>query len=59
MLSGVVGHNKAVEELRRWAQTWRHGIPKERAIVLYGRAGIGKTTTAHALAREMGWEAIE
>ncbi|MDL5501672.1 MAG: AAA family ATPase, partial [Candidatus Methanoperedens sp.] len=25
----------------------------------YGRAGIGKTTTAHALARDMGWEVIE
>ncbi|MCZ7396955.1 MAG: AAA family ATPase, partial [Candidatus Methanoperedens sp.] len=59
MLSQVVGHNKAVEELKRWAEAWVHGIPKERAVVLYGRAGIGKTTTAHALARDMGWEAIE
>ncbi len=58
-LSQVVGHNKAVEELKQWAQSWVHGTPKERAIVLYGRAGIGKTTTAHALARDMGWEAIE
>src|SRR3972149_6501355 len=59
MLSQVVGHNKPVEELKRWAEAWMHGIPKERAVVLYGRAGIGKTTTAHALARDMGWEAIE
>ncbi len=58
-LSQVVGHGKAVEELRQWAQSWVHGIPKERAVVLYGRAGIGKTTAAHALARDMGWEAIE
>jgi len=33
--------------------------PENRAVVLYGKAGIGKTTTAHALAREMGWEFIE
>ncbi len=59
MLSQVVGHNKAVEELKVWAEAWVHGIPKDRAVVLYGRAGIGKTTTAHALARDMGWEAIE
>jgi replication factor C large subunit len=58
-LSAVVGHNKPVEELKAWAQSWMHGIPENRAVVLYGRAGIGKTTTAHALAREMGWEVIE
>src|SRR3990172_2888501 len=58
-LSQIVGHNKAVGELKQWAQSWVHGTPKEKAIVLYGRAGIGKTTTAHALARDMGWEAIE
>jgi replication factor C large subunit len=58
-LSVVIGHNKAIEELKVWAQSWTHGIPENRAIVLYGRAGIGKTTTAHALAREMGWEVIE
>ncbi len=58
-LPGVVGHNKAVEELKNWAQAWMHGIPEARAVVVYGRAGIGKTTAAHALAHDMGWEAIE
>src|SRR3989304_6451457 len=58
-LSQVVGHKKAVDELKQWAQSWVHGTPKERAVVLYGRAGIGKTTAAHALAHDMGWEAIE
>jgi len=58
-LSAVVGHNKPVEELKSWAKSWMCGIPENRAVVLYGRAGIGKTTTAHALAREMGWEVIE
>ncbi len=58
-LSDVVGHNKAVEELKNWAQSWMHGTPEARAVVLYGRAGIGKTTAAHALAHDMGWEVIE
>ncbi len=58
-LSQVAGHNKAVEELIRWAQSWAHGIPESRAVVLYGRAGTGKTSTAHALAHDMGWEVIE
>ncbi|MFZ2411430.1 MAG: replication factor C large subunit [Candidatus Methanoperedens sp.] len=58
-LSDVVGHNKAVEELQKWAQVWMRGTPEARAVVLHGRAGTGKTTTAHALARDMGWEVIE
>lgn len=58
-LSQIIGHNKALEELKTWAETWKHGIPKDRAVVLYGRAGTGKTTTAHALANDMGWEVIE
>ncbi len=58
-LSQVIGHNKAVEELRQWAQSWKKGIPKDRAVVIHGRAGIGKTTVAHALAHDMGWEVIE
>ena len=58
-LSLVIGHNKAVEELRQWAQSWEKGVPKDRAVVVYGRAGIGKTTAAHALGHDMGWEVIE
>src|SRR4030067_471952 len=58
-LSLVIGHNKAVEELRQWAQSWEKGVPKDRAVVVYGRAGIGKTSVAHALGHDMGWEVIE
>ncbi|MFZ3058464.1 MAG: replication factor C large subunit [Candidatus Methanoperedens sp.] len=58
-LSEVVGHNKALLELKKWAEAWMHGTPEARAVVLYGRAGIGKTTAAHALAHDMGWEVIE
>ncbi|MDP2767681.1 MAG: replication factor C large subunit [Candidatus Methanoperedens sp.] len=58
-LSQVVGHNKAVEELKLWAQAWTRGVPEARAVVLYGRAGTGKTTAAHALAHDMEWEVIE
>ncbi len=58
-LSQVIGHPKAVEELMQWAKSWNMGIPKDRAVVIHGRAGIGKTTVAHALAHDMGWEVIE
>lgn len=58
-LSQVIGHNKAIEELRQWAQSWEKGIPKDRAVVIHGRAGTGKTTVAHALGHDMGWEVME
>lgn len=58
-LSQIAGNNKALEELKLWAKSWETGIPKEKVVVLYGRAGIGKTTAAHALAQDMGWEVVE
>ncbi|WP_406671438.1 replication factor C large subunit [Methanolobus sp. ZRKC4] len=58
-LADVVGHKKPVEELRNWAEKWVHGIPDTRAVILQGPAGIGKTSSAHALAMDFGWEVIE
>ncbi len=58
-LADVVGHKKPIEQLREWAEQWVHGIPEKRAVVLQGQAGIGKTSSAHALAKDFGWEAIE
>jgi replication factor C large subunit len=58
-LSKVVGHPTAIGELRTWAQSWVDGIPDNRAIIIYGRAGNGKTSTAYALANDMKWEIVE
>lgn len=58
-LSDVVGHKKVIDDLRNWGEQWEFGIPEKRAAVLHGQAGIGKTSSAHALARDMGWEVIE
>ncbi|HJH32337.1 MAG TPA: replication factor C large subunit [Methanosarcinaceae archaeon] len=58
-LSEVVGNKKAVDELRTWVGEWLHGVPKKRAVILQGQAGIGKTSAAHALAKDYGWEVIE
>lgn len=41
------------------AEKWLSGIPERRAVILHGPAGVGKTSTAHALARDLGWEVIE
>ncbi|WP_048183476.1 replication factor C large subunit [Methanosarcina siciliae] len=58
-LEDVVGNKKAVRDFRAWAEEWQSGIPETRAVILYGPAGIGKTSSAHALARDMEWDVIE
>ena len=58
-LASVVGNPKAVADLTAWAKQWAAGTPKYKAVVLMGSPGIGKTTSAEALARDMGWDIIE
>jgi replication factor C large subunit len=58
-LSEVIGNPSAVKELQDWAGSWMKGIPKKRAVVLIGTPGIGKTSSAGALANDMGWDIIE
>ena len=58
-LSEVIGNPSAVKELEDWAASWKKGIPQKRAVVLIGTPGIGKTSSAGALANDMGWDIIE
>ncbi|PSQ06083.1 AAA family ATPase [Halobacteriales archaeon QS_6_71_20] len=55
-LSELRGNDKAAEGVREWADTWDdHG----EALVVHGSPGVGKTSAAHALAADMGWETVE
>jgi replication factor C large subunit len=58
-LSQVVGNDRAVRTMRRWAESWERGTPKKKALVLKGEPGTGKTSAALALARDFGWDIIE
>ena len=55
-LSEVRGNNKARDAFDEWAEGWDdHREP----VVLHGAPGVGKTSAAHALANDMGWEVVE
>jgi DNA polymerase III delta prime subunit len=59
-LDDVVGGAKGKADLRAWADRWAAGTPpSRRAAVLAGPPGVGKTTTAIALAEEYGWTLVE
>ncbi len=54
----LVGQELVVQRVSYWAKRWEEGIP-QKPLLLYGRAGCGKTSLAHAIARDMGWELLE
>ncbi len=55
-LSEIRGNDKAVSQLRDWAGSWEN---HREAVILHGPPGVGKTSSAHALAEEMGWSVVE
>jgi len=58
-LDEVIGNERAMIELRKWANSWISGKPKEKAVILSGKPGTGKTSSALALANDFNWTAIE
>ncbi|MDG6244052.1 MAG: replication factor C large subunit [Methanolobus sp.] len=58
-LKDIVGHKKVIDDLRNWSEQWLYGTPEMKAVLFYGQPGIGKTSSAYALANDMGWEVIE
>lgn len=59
-LNEVVGNGPGLGRLKAWAEAWATGqTPEKRAVVLAGPPGTGKTSTALALAADMGWTPIE
>jgi DNA polymerase III delta prime subunit len=59
-LDDVVGNPRARAELKAWADRWEErSPPAQRAALLSGPAGVGKTSAALALAADRGWTLVE
>jgi len=58
-LMDIIGNKKAISELKLWAESWDKVNPKNKAIILVGKPGIGKTSAAIALANDYKWSFIE
>ena len=54
-LSAVRGNDKARDAFEDWGRTWDD---HREAVILHGSPGVGKTSAAHALAADMGWETV-
>jgi replication factor C large subunit len=55
-LSEVRGNDSARDDLEEWAETWEG---HQEAAIVHGSPGVGKTSAAHALAADMGWDSVE
>lgn len=55
----VIGQELAADKIKAYVNSFGRGISKKKALLLYGPAGIGKTTLAHVAANELNYEIFE
>lgn len=55
----VVGNEESKKKFIEWLESWVKGKPTYKAALLYGPAGVGKTSLVEAAARTYGYDLVE
>ncbi len=56
----VVGNRESVEAFTKWMKQWELGrLLEKKAVLLYGPAGVGKTSLVLAYGKEHGYDVVE
>ncbi|HJJ56301.1 MAG TPA: replication factor C large subunit, partial [Methanocorpusculum sp.] len=55
-INEIIGNNSAIRQMVEWAKNWTPNTPP---LLITGKPGIGKTSSAIALANDMNWEVLE
>lgn len=58
-LSDLILRKEIKKTIVSWINQWKSGTPSHKALLLHGQPGIGKTTVANVISREMGYPIIE
>lgn len=55
-LKNIVGQDLVVKQVVEWLKKWKHG---EKALLISGSTGSGKTSIAEAIANDLNYDLIE